>query len=207
MNFLSFPQSIAQIPAEEFSMKKTCANSEFEPVQENNDVKKNALLVYDNSSLGFSIQYPSDWKRTEEHCTLKAQGLIVLSSNINFLSTIKSKEVGFVGISITDNTFKGSIDTFANIYSKDLANIIELEQIFTFAGLPAAKFVIHDETNHKLNLITIFANDKKYDFTYPLASLGFSDTTIQSVLNSFEIINNTESYDSQESTSEVDELG
>lgn len=188
-------------------MEKTCVNSEFDPLQENNGIKKNGLLVYDNSSLGFRIQYPSDWKRTEEHCTLKAQGLIFLSSNINFLSTIKSKEVGFVGISINDNTFKGSIDTFADIYSRDLANIIELEQIFMFAGLPAAKFVIHDETNHKLNLITIFANDKKYDFTYPLASLGFSNTTIQSVLNSFEIINNTQSYDSQESTSELNELG
>jgi hypothetical protein len=203
MNFFSLPQAISEIPLEEYAMNKTCSNSEIEPLQENSDTKKNGFLAYENVSLGFKIQYPSDWKRTEEHCILESQGLIFSASIINLQYTTKSKEIGFVGVSVIDSIFKGSIDTFVDIYSKQSANI-EPKQTFTFAGFPAAKFIIND----RLNLITTFANDKKYDITYPNATQSFSDSTLQAILNSFEITNNTKSNKmDQENSLKANELG
>jgi hypothetical protein len=207
MNFFSFPHAIAQVPLEEYSMNKTCSNSEMEPLQENNDIIKNGFSVYENMSLGFKIQYPSDWKITQEHCVLESQGLIFSASIINLQYTTKSKEIGFVGVSISDNNFKGSIDTFIDIYSKQSPNI-ESKQTFTFAGLPAAKFIINDGNNNRLNQITTFANDKRYDITYPNATQSFSDLTLQSILNSFEIIDNTNSNNmDQENSLKANELG
>jgi hypothetical protein len=203
MNFFSLPQAISQIPLEEYAMNKTCSNSEIEPLQENSDIKKNGFLAYENVSLGFKIQYPSDWKRTEEHCISESQGLIFSASIINLQYTTKSKEIGFVGVSVIDSNFKGSIDTFVDIYSKQSADI-EPKQTFTFAGFPAAKFIIND----RLNLITTFANDKKYDITYPNSTQSFSDSTLQAILNSFEITNNTKSNKmDQENSLKANELG
>jgi hypothetical protein len=207
MSFFTFPHAIAQVPLEEYSMNKTCSNSEIEPLRENNDIVKNGFLVYENMSLGFKIQYPSDWKITQEHCILESQGLLFRASIVNLQYSTNSKEIGFVGVSVNDNNFKGSIDTFVDIYSKQSPNI-ESKHTFTFAGLPAAKFIINDGNNNRLNQITTFANDKKYDITYPNATQWFSDSTLQSILNSFEITNNTESKEvDQENLLKGNELG
>jgi hypothetical protein len=40
-----------------------------------------------------------------------------------------------------------------------------------------AKFIINDESDHKINQITTFANDKTYDITYPNTTRWFSDST------------------------------
>ena len=207
INFFSFPQSIGQVPIEEFSINKTRSNSETEPLHESNGIIKKGFLVYENISLGFSIELPSDWKRTEEHCILESQGYIAKSSIINFQFMNKSEEIGFVGVSVNDYNFEGSIDTFVDIYSKQFPNI-ESKQVFTFAGLPAARFIINDGNNHRINQITTFANDKKYEINYPNATQSFSDLTLQSILNSFEIINNTKSNDvEQENSLKANELG
>jgi hypothetical protein len=92
-------------------------------------------------------------------------------------------------------------------YSKASANI-ESKQVLTFAGLPAAYFIIDDGNNHRINQITTFANDKKYDITYPNATQSFSDSTLQAILNSFEITNNTKSnMMDQENSLKANELG
>jgi hypothetical protein len=206
-NFFSLPQAISQVPLEEYSMNKTCSNSEIEPSQVKSGIIENGFLTYENVSLGFKIQYPSDWKRMEQHCILESQGLIFSSSIINLQYTTKSKEIGFVGVSVNDNNFKGPIDAFVDIYSQQSANI-EPKQTFTFAGLPAAKFIINDGNNNRLNLITTFANDKEYDITYPNATRSFSDSTLQAILNSFEITNNTKSNNmDQENSLKANELG
>lgn len=178
----------AQIPAEEFSINQTCSHSETDPTQNaTSKTATNNLLIYNNASLGFRIHYPPDWKLIQDDCILENQGLIQSSSILNFMSTPASKESGLFGVTVGDFIFNESIDTFVDVYSKDFADIIKSKEVITFTGLPAAKFVLK-EGDHDRLLLTTFANDRKYDITLPLMP-WFSNSTIQSMLNSFQVTN------------------
>ena len=178
----------AQVPAQEFSLNKTCSHSETDPAQyRGSEFVPNNVTIYDNASLGFRIEYPADWKLSQDDCTLESQGFSQSSSILNFVSSSESKDSGLVGITVSDFIFTEPIDTFVNIYSEDFANIIKSKEVVTFAGLPAAKFIL-EEGDHDRLLITTFANDRKYDITLPIIS-WFSNSTIQSMLHSFQVIN------------------
>lgn len=194
----------AQVPAKEFSLDKICSHSETHPAE--NMGSKNAannLAIYKNASLGFRIQYPADWKLTQDDCILGNRGLSQSSSNLNFVSSSASKEYGLVGITVSDFILSRPINTFVDLYSKDFADIIKSKEIITFAGLPAAKFILK-EGNHDRLLITTFANNRKYDITYPIVS-WFSNSTIQSMLNSFQVMNTETNSTNQNDL--VNELG
>lgn len=207
-NFSYLTKGMAQVPAEEFGIEKTCSNSELDPsFQTDYDPAKEEFLNYENSSLGFRMQYPADWKRIEEHCILEAQGLIQSASTINLMSTPNSKEYGLMGISVGDFVFEGPIDTFIDIYSNDFGNMIESKQAITFAGLPAAKFIINTGNNTELLQITTLAHDRKYDITTPIAD-WIANSTVSTMLNSFEIISPSElNATDQTDSSEINELG
>jgi hypothetical protein len=208
MNLSYLTKGMAQVPAEEFGIEKTCSNSESDPsFQTDYDPAKDKFLVYENSSLGFRIQHPSDWKRIEEHCILEAQGLIQSASTINLMSIPNSKEYGLVGISVGDFAFEGPIDTFIDVYSSDLGNIIKSKQAITFAGLPAAKFIINTGNNTELLQITTLAHDRKFDITTPIAD-WISNSTVSAILDSFEIISPSELNATDQADSlEINELG
>jgi hypothetical protein len=208
LNFSYITQGVAQIPAEEFGIEKTCSESELDPsFQTDYDTAKDEFLTYENNSLGFRIQYPSDWKRIEEHCILEAQGLIQSASIINLMSIPNSKEYGLVGVSVGDFVFEGPIDTFINIYTKDFGNMIKSKQPITFAGLPAAKFVINTGNNTELLQITTLAHDRKYDITTPIAE-WIANSTVSTMLDSFEIISPSELNATDQADSlEINELG
>jgi hypothetical protein len=207
LNFSYITQGVAQIPAEEFGIEKTCSESELDPsFQADYNPAKDEFLTYENNSLGFRIQYPSDWKRIEEHCILEAQGLIQSASIINLMSTPNSKEYGSVGVSVGDFVFEGPIDTFIDIYTKDFGNMIKSKQPITFTGLPAAKFIINTGNNTELLQITTLAYDRKYDITMPIAN-WIANSTISTMLDSFEIINPSELSTTDQDSLEINELG
>jgi hypothetical protein len=218
ISLTSFPflQSIAQIPVEEFAMNQTCLDSDIKPYdeKENGDDERTKaaeeeFLVYSNASLGFKIEYPKDWKGLEKHCILEAAGIIQTSSTFNFISTSNSSKPGLLGIMIGDFTTDLTMDEFVKVYSEEFSSIIESKEIITLSGQPSAKFIMNDGNNHKLVQITTFSNEKKYDITHPIAS-WVSNTTLEHMIKSFEIIdnndNNKNTLDSK-TISEANELG
>jgi hypothetical protein len=203
-------QSIAQVPAEEFSMNETCSDSQIKS-QEKADgnrtlSEKDEYLIYNNASLGFKIEYPIDWKGLEKHCMLEAIGLIQTSSTINFMSVSNSSKYGLLGIMVGDFLPKLSIDEFVNVYSKDFGHMIESKEIITLDGIPSVKFIMNDGNNNKFTQITTLVNEKKYDITYPIVS-WLSNSTIQHMLQSFEILDNNQKNTINSEITESNELG
>jgi hypothetical protein len=208
---LSFPllQINAQVPAEEFKMTPTCTNSEVQPSEkENNEgliTDKEEFFIYGDASLGYKIAYPKDWKGIEQHCTLEAEGLVQTSSIVNFMSTLNSKTYGLLGVQVGDFPIDISIDEFIKVFSKDFGNMIESNEIITIDNQPSVKFIMNAGDGYKFTQIIILSNDQKYDITYPISNL-ISPSTIQSMIQSFEIVDK-EAVLNSEDASEINELG
>ena len=204
---LPFLQILAQVPFEKFAKDRTCSNSVIEPIEDKNpNTIGNKYIIYDNSTLGFRIEYPLDWKRVEEHCLQQHQGFFQSTSTINFQFTPQSKSQSFMGISVMDNNLKVSIEKFMNLLSSDLGKYIESKKIIMFNEQPAAKFIIN-VNNIQLVQISTFSDEREYDITYPITS-GFSNSTLQHMLDTFEIPNSDGSNNKEnEELSESNELG
>jgi hypothetical protein len=198
---------LAQVPAEEFATDRTCSNSVMEPIEDKNpNTIENKYIIYDNSTLGFRIEYPSDWKRVEEHCLQQHQGFFQSASTINFQFTPQSKSQSFMGISVTDYNLNVPIEKFIDLFSSDLGKHIESKKIIMFNGKPAAKFIIN-VNNIQLVQISTFSDERKYDITHPITS-GFSNSTLQHMLDTFEMTNSDGSNSKEnEELSESNELG
>jgi hypothetical protein len=204
---IPFLQVLAQVPAEEFVIDRTCSNSVIEPIEDKNpNTIENKYIIYDNSTLGFRIEYPSDWKRVEEHCLQQAQGFFQSASIINFQFTPQSKSQGNLGISVTDYTINEPIEKSMDTFSNALGKYIESKKVIMFNGKPATKVIIN-VNNIQLVQISTFSDERKYDITYPITS-GFSNSTLQHMLDTFEMTN-SQASDSKENEglSESNELG
>jgi len=201
----------AQVPAEEFGITPTCSETEVHPSANDKNTSlptdekgKEEYVIYGNASLGYKIEYPKDWKGIQTHCLLESGGLIQASSIINFISTPNSSKNGLLGITVADFSTRSSIDEFVKVYTQDFGSMIESKDIIMLDGKPSAKFIINLGNDNKLEQITILSNDKRYDITHPISS-SISNSTIQYMINSFEIFDN-EALNS-ENISELDELG
>ena len=206
MGYTYFPffNSIAQVPMEEFAMNKTCsAESELNHYEKEIDekimVEGEEFLIYNNASIGFKIEYPTDWKGVEQHCILEKVGFIQTVSTINFMSTPNSKEYGLLGIMVSDIPKKNSIDEWAKAYNEDFGSMIKSKEIITLDGKPSAKFIMTDGNNNTLVQIITVSNEKKYDINHPIAS-WLSNSTMQHMIQSFEIIE--DNVDKKDSDSE-----
>lgn len=193
-SFFSLLQLNAQVPAEEFGITKTCSETEIQPSL--NDKSKSLItdkgaeqefFIYSNTSLGYTIEYPNDWKGTETNCILEASGIIQTSSIINFMSTPNSSNNGLLGIAVDDFPTDLSIEELVTVFSEDFGNVIESKEIIMLDEKPSAKFTINAGNDNKLTQITILSNDKKYDITYPIKN-WISNSTIQYMIHSFKIL-------------------
>jgi hypothetical protein len=94
------------------------------------------------------------------------------------------------------------MDTFSNALGK----YIESKKVIMFNGKPATKVIIN-VNNIQLVQISTFSDERKYDITYPITS-GFSNSTLQHMLDTFEMTN-SQASDSKENEglSESNELG
>ena len=204
---IPFLQVLAQVPSEEFAIDRTCSNSVIEPIEDKNpNTIGNKYIIYDNSTLGFRIEYPLDWKRVEEHCLQQAQGFFQSASIINFQFTPQSKSQSNMGISVTDNTLNVPIEKSMDALSNALGNYIESKKIIMFNGQPATKFIIN-VNNIQMVQISTFSDEREYDITYPI-TIGFSNSTLQHMLDTFEITNSDGSNNKEnEELSESNELG
>ena len=195
----------------QFGITPTCSDTEIQPSKKEKDKslitdekRKEDFFIYDNTSLGFKIEYPKDWIGIQTNCLLEGGGMIQSSSIINFMSTQNSSKNGLLGITVADYSTGLSIDEFVKVYKEDFGNMIESTEIILLDERPAAKFIINTGNNTKLTQITILSNDKKYDITYPLSN-SISNSTIQHMIQSFEIV--SKDTLNSEVISEANELG
>jgi hypothetical protein len=121
------------------------------------------------------------------------------------MSTPNSKTNGLLGVTVGDFPIDISLDEFVKVYSEDFSNIIESKEIITIGTQPSAKFIMNAGDGNKFTQITILSNDKKYDITYPISNL-ISHSTIQSMIQSFEIFDKQDVLNSED-VSEINELG
>lgn len=201
----------AQVTTEKFGITPTCSESKIHFPEKDNDQNsvsdeqgKNEFFIYGNASLGYKIEYPKDWKGLQTHCLLEGSGMIQTSSIVNFKATENSSKNGLLGITVVDGIPWNSLDEFLKAYSKDFSSVIESKEFIMIDGKPSVKFIINLGNDIKLEQITIISEDKRYDITHPISKL-MSTSTLQYMINSFEILDN-EAINS-ENISELDELG
>lgn len=201
----------AQVPAQEFGITPTCSETEIHVAEKNkgqnsdtSEKGKDLFFIYGNASLGYKIEYPKDWKGLQTLCLLEGGGLIQTGSIVDFKATENSSKNGSLGITVADDIPWNSLDEFLKAYTKDFSSVIESKEIIMIDGKPSVKFIINLGNDIKLEQITILSDDKRYDITHPILS-SISNSTIQYMINSFEIFDKGES--NSENISELDELG
>ena len=201
----------AQVPAEEFGITPTCSETEIHVAEKDKDKipitgekGKDEFFIYGNTSLGYKIEYPIDWKGIQTHCLLEGGGMIQTSSIVDFKATENSSKNGLLGVTVVDDTPWSSIDEFIKAYTEDFSSVIESKEMIMVDGKPSVKFIINLGNDIKLEQITILSNDNRYDITHPISS-SISNSTIQYMINSFKIFDD-EALNSENIT-ELDELG
>lgn len=172
---------------EEFLKASTCSKSLLSPANEtyDGDVPDR---IYENSSLGFRIQYPSDWQLEEQFCTAEHQEFVQDSATVNIQSTPSSKESGSVFITITYDQSVPLNDhvislTKMSTMMPDLK--ISDPQPINFKGIPAYHLII-TRGGYSFNEIIMDVNGYRYNINSPMADF-VSSSAIQKVIDSFSV--------------------
>jgi len=174
---------------EEFLKGSTCSKSLLSPANEayERDVPV-PVRVYENSSLGFRIQYPSDWQLEEQFCTAEHQEFVQDSAMVNIQSTPNSKEPGSVFITITfDQTVPLNDHVISLTKMSTMMPDLKISdpQPINFKGIPAYHLII-TRGGYSFNEIIMDVNGYRYNINSPMADF-VSSSAIQKVIDSFSV--------------------
>jgi PsbP-like protein len=139
------------------------------------------FLTYDNTDLGFTIKYPSDWKST----VTKGSGgsnYVIFISALDFSSgrNISTVLVGIADVNAT------TLDELISQYKSSETKILG-ESKTIISGLPAHKIVIQSDASRTTTVQFTLKDGKQYGISY---QLGQSDDLpiIQQMIDSFRIM-------------------
>jgi hypothetical protein len=138
------------------------------------------FLTYDNTDLGFTIKYPSDWKST----VTKGSGgsnYVIFISALDFSSGRNISTV-LVGVADANAT---TLDELISQYKSSERKILG-ESKTTLSGLPAHKILIQSDASRTTTVQFTLKYGKQYGISY---DLGQSDDLpiIQQMIDSFRI--------------------
>jgi hypothetical protein len=138
------------------------------------------FLTYDNTDLGFTIKYPSDWKST----VTKGSGgsnYVIFISALDFSSGRNISTV-LVGVADANAT---TLDELISQYKSSERKILG-ESKTTLSGLPAHKILIQSDASRTTTVQFTLKDGKQYGISY---ELGQSDDLpiIQQMIDSFRI--------------------
>jgi photosystem II reaction center protein PsbP len=138
------------------------------------------FLTYDNTDLGFTIKYPSDWKST----VTKGSGgsnYVIFISALDFSSGRNISTV-LVGVADANAT---TLDELISQYKSSERKILG-ESKTTLSGLPAHKILIQSDASRTTTVQFTLKDGKQYGISY---DLGQSDDLpiIQQMIDSFRI--------------------
>ncbi len=160
------------------------------------------FLIYENRTAGIKIQYPSNWQINEYAYLIDpiVANIVGFHGPLSLESTNTFRE--YFGISIVNLPENVTLDSYYRYLSRSWntipgVNIIESDTI-TLAGNPAYRTVStwRDEIQQLKNQIIVMVNNgKSYMLTYGANEEDYESylSTIQKMINSFELINSNES--------------
>ena len=132
------------------------------------------FLIYENSTFGIKIQYPSDWLKntTDQGVTFVLQAERNSSNPENFLAKLDATTIARVPASAS---LKGLADGVINGYRKSLPNFqLESYTNTTAGGSPAVKIVYmftgYKDGNLKATDIATIKNSRLYIIQYYVQS-------------------------------------
>lgn len=152
--------------------------------------KTSDFLTYEDTTYKIKIDYPRDWKQTENEQTVVA-----------FVSPKTSEDDMFsenLNLIMNDLSGQGlTLDTYTEVVKEQLLKtydgiIMEESGTATLAGQPAYKVVYtvpSEKTTLKIMQVWIIKDDVSYVITFVADEEAYTDYmgTVQKMLNSFEI--------------------
>jgi serine/threonine-protein kinase len=152
---------------------------------ENDENGMSELLVFDNSNLGFTLEYPSDW--------IKEESLSFISPRLSISDEAPESIAVTTEPNISNLTLQEYSDSSLSILESQFPNFTLIESSnSTLSGYPAYQilytYTFEDVDLKNLQIWTI-ADDMVYVLTYGGTTKEFDNSfpVIQNMVDSFEI--------------------
>jgi serine/threonine-protein kinase len=152
---------------------------------ENDENGMSELLVYDNSNLGFTLEYPSDW--------IKEESLSFVSPRLSVSDEAPESIAVTTEPNISNLTLQEYSDSSLSILESQFPNFTLIESSnSTLSGYPSYQilytYTFEDVDLKNLQIWTI-ADDMVYVLTYGGTTKEFDNSfpVIQNMVDSFEI--------------------
>lgn len=192
-NSNTLQQSIAQ----EINSSSTSRNY-------NNDV---IFDTYENDTMGIKIQYPVGWNNTESESKRNGcEGSVCVAfdfQRVQFATPLtpelKFNNFGVISITVYTSSHPMSYQDWLTWtlpmmikgYQQNGVNLTQNKET-SIANLPAHELVI-DNGDSTTTTMTLVHNKKQYSIQYTISKNGLSEPIIQHMIESFELLNSSNS--------------
>jgi hypothetical protein len=148
----------------------------------------NNLSTYENPTLGFKIEYPTDYRIAEVSNSPASK--TVTFEKLPF--TPGTSDAGFLSLTVVKEDKVMTLDKLKKLISDSIkinpSTLILENTKTTITGIPAHKIVqSHENSPFGRDAIAIFLGAIRNDTSYTISSLSTDKEALQEMINSFEI--------------------